>query len=280
MSKTTQKEAVYLAVTGFYGSKFSNGMTHTKEDKAKIVDILVEQFEAGNIEIKSAQENVRTYMIGLLNNHLRKDTRLNGGEKYVAKNPGSRAGQSNPQIAAQGMIGFQAQTNMLTKKGCLHGEGLPNRIQPHACPGRSVRCRQRSQSFAVGVADEHHGHGDEVSAAERRQGISPWSTVRIADVFRIIVENPELCSGVGHSLQLIHQQTLRPGAAQDQRSIAGQILRDGWIRGSQIFQGQPSGWFVRMRSGAGEARNRRPTHRHVPAINLHAQSVVWHGEDG
>jgi len=100
MSKTTQKEAVFQTVTSFYGDKFENGMSHNKEDKSAIVTSLVESFEAGNIEIKSEQENVRTYMIGLLNNHLRKDTRLNGGDKYVAKNPGSRAGQTDPEVKA------------------------------------------------------------------------------------------------------------------------------------------------------------------------------------
>lgn len=93
----SQKQAVFLAVTSYFGDKFENGIVPSKEDKSKIVDALVEQANVG-FEIKSEQENVRSYCIGLLNNHLRKDVRLNGGEKYVAKNPGSRAGQSDPQI--------------------------------------------------------------------------------------------------------------------------------------------------------------------------------------
>jgi len=99
MSKS-QKELVYEVVTKFYGQDFKNGMEHTKEAKSKITDMLVELADSGEFAIKNAQENVRTYVIGCLNNHLRKDTRLNGGEKYVAANPGSRAGQGDPSIKA------------------------------------------------------------------------------------------------------------------------------------------------------------------------------------
>lgn len=100
LTMSTQKDSVFAAVTSFYGNKFENGMSHTKEAKQAIVASLCESFEAGEITVKSEQENIKTYMIGLLNNHLRKDVRLNGGEKYVAKNPGSRAGQGDPEIKA------------------------------------------------------------------------------------------------------------------------------------------------------------------------------------
>jgi len=95
----SQKEAVFAAVTKFYGSKFENGMSHTKEDKSTIVDTLIEGVGT-EFEVKNEQENMRSYIIGLLNNHLRKDTRLNGGEKYAPKNPGSRAGQGDSEIKA------------------------------------------------------------------------------------------------------------------------------------------------------------------------------------
>lgn len=94
----SQKDAVFNTVTSFYGDQFENGMSHTKEAKSKMVDMLIESYERGEWEIKSAQSNLRSYVIGLLNNHLRKDVRLNGGEKYKAKNPGSRAGQGDPQV--------------------------------------------------------------------------------------------------------------------------------------------------------------------------------------
>jgi len=43
---------------------------------------------------------LRSYCSGLQSNWLRKDTRLNGGVKYVAKNPGSRAGSTDPKALA------------------------------------------------------------------------------------------------------------------------------------------------------------------------------------
>ena len=96
----SQKQAVFLAVTNFYGDKFKNGMTHTSEDKAKIIDSLIKSFENKEFGIKSEQANLKVYIRGLLNNHLTKDTRLNGGDKYVPANPGSRTGISNKQIKA------------------------------------------------------------------------------------------------------------------------------------------------------------------------------------
>jgi len=99
MSKS-QKEIVVETVQSFYGKDFKNGMKHSTDNKKKIVDQLIEKFEKGELTIKSEQENLRNYMVGLLNNHIRKAKELNGDVKYEAANPGSRAGQSNPAIKA------------------------------------------------------------------------------------------------------------------------------------------------------------------------------------
>ena len=102
----TQKEAVFQAVTKIIGSEFKEGMDcgawfkARPEAKAELQAAVLEAFNSGACEIKSAQENMNTYVQGLISNHLRKDIRINGGEKYVAANPGSRAGQSDPQIKA------------------------------------------------------------------------------------------------------------------------------------------------------------------------------------
>ena len=40
----------------------------------------------------------------MLSNWLRKDKRLNGNVQYVAKNPGSRAGSTDPQIKAMRVL--------------------------------------------------------------------------------------------------------------------------------------------------------------------------------
>ena len=93
-----QKETVFSTVVSFYGDKFENGMNHTKDNKGLIVDILLESYDNNEWEVKSSQENMRNYTVGLLNNHLRKDVRLNGGEKYKSKNPGSRTHQKDDQV--------------------------------------------------------------------------------------------------------------------------------------------------------------------------------------
>ena len=48
----------------------------------------------------STEEAMRGYTSGLVNNHLTKDVRLNGGEKYVPKNPGARTGSSDEILKA------------------------------------------------------------------------------------------------------------------------------------------------------------------------------------
>ena len=112
-----QKEMVFSTVISFYGDKFENGMTFTKEDKSKIVDNLLESFGKGEWEVKSPQENMRNYTVGLLNNHMRKDVRLNGGDKYTPKNPGSRTHQSDDQVKNMRLLlkGFNEGSPEYTK---------------------------------------------------------------------------------------------------------------------------------------------------------------------
>jgi hypothetical protein len=79
----------------------------TDEEKAFIREQLVSGFEAGEIGMSEAAKakyldgdgNLNSYVSGLLNNWLNKDPKLNGGVKYVAKNPGSRAGQSDKKLS-------------------------------------------------------------------------------------------------------------------------------------------------------------------------------------
>jgi len=60
---------------------------------------------AGEIELKEdarkkydTESKLRSYCDGLVSNWLRKDDRLNGGEKYEPKNPGSRAGSGDEVV--------------------------------------------------------------------------------------------------------------------------------------------------------------------------------------
>jgi hypothetical protein len=55
---------------------------------------------ASNKEKLNDHAKLGAYVSGLINNWFRKDTRLNGGTSYVAKNPGSRSGVSDPQVKA------------------------------------------------------------------------------------------------------------------------------------------------------------------------------------
>lgn len=103
---TSQKEAIFAAVVSVLeanGVSFTEGETIAKEmlDKnmrSSVLDSLVQSFEAGNIAVDKAQENIRSYFSGTVSNWLRKDTRLNGGVKHTIKNPGSRRGQQDSVI--------------------------------------------------------------------------------------------------------------------------------------------------------------------------------------
>ena len=110
MSQGKQKDAVFSAVTSVLGEagitvaegdNFANHLT--REFRAQVTNILVEGFARGTISLDKSFEDeaaLRTYCSGLTSNWLRKDPRLNGGVKYVAKNPGSRVGSTDPQLKA------------------------------------------------------------------------------------------------------------------------------------------------------------------------------------
>ncbi|NDC39921.1 MAG: hypothetical protein EBZ48_18135 [Proteobacteria bacterium] len=102
-----QKDAVYQAVSSIVGIEPGTPVSLDRDQKATVTSILVEGFKSGKItydgEVPEDKE-LRSYTSGLLNNWLRKDKRLNGGVAYVPKNPGSRAGSSDPQIKAMRLL--------------------------------------------------------------------------------------------------------------------------------------------------------------------------------
>jgi hypothetical protein len=110
MSAISQKEAVFSAVTsvlseaGIQVNESDNyNDSLTRELRASVTSILVEGFKSGTVALDKTfadDSELRTYCSGLTSNWLRKDKRLNGGTKYVAKNPGSRVGSSDPQLKA------------------------------------------------------------------------------------------------------------------------------------------------------------------------------------
>lgn len=111
-----QREAVYSATKSVLedaGINFDDGTNiddvMTKELRASIQMIVVEGFRAGNIEFKDTPANqeklsnepkLNSYVSGLVSNWFRKDKRFNGGQTYKPTNPGSRAGQGDPQLKA------------------------------------------------------------------------------------------------------------------------------------------------------------------------------------
>jgi len=102
-----QKEAVFQAVNGVlaeHGLSTEGNISSsiTKELRSQIVAVLVAGFQNNTIAISENfdRSKIETYASSLLSNWLRKDGRLNGGIKYVAKNPGSRAGSGDEQLKA------------------------------------------------------------------------------------------------------------------------------------------------------------------------------------
>jgi hypothetical protein len=103
----SQKESVYLAVCEVIGVDSFNGKAElTKEQTKNVVEIVTAAIADGGVEFSvgakakyQTTDLIRSYTRGMVNNWLRKDTRLNGGGKYVAKNPGSRAGAGDKQLA-------------------------------------------------------------------------------------------------------------------------------------------------------------------------------------
>jgi hypothetical protein len=103
MSFANQKEAVFsivLAVFSHFNVKFEPSKTNAREIvdgnasmKEQIIAGLVDCFQTKQAPLESPQEDLKKYCVGLLNNWLRRDTRLNGGIKYQGK-----VGNADPSI--------------------------------------------------------------------------------------------------------------------------------------------------------------------------------------
>jgi len=119
-STMTQKEAVYQAVTTILdenGIKFEDGNdvreVLTSELRAQVKEVLIQSFLAGMVAIDGQRDEkyIKSYVPGLITNHISKDKRLNGGDKYQAKNPGSRFGSSDDQLKALKALKTQLTMN-------------------------------------------------------------------------------------------------------------------------------------------------------------------------
>ncbi len=101
----TQKEGVYNAIASLKSFDDGDEVVLSKDEKATVVEMVCASFEANEVALSDnarakfdTPEKLRSYTSGMVNNWLRKDTRLNGGSKYVTKNPGSRAGSGDSVI--------------------------------------------------------------------------------------------------------------------------------------------------------------------------------------
>ena len=107
-----QSEAVHKATHSVLeeaGTPFEDGGQITeyinKELRSQVIDIVTAGIEAGDVDFSDAAKlkhntsaKVRSYTSGMVSNWHRKDKRFNGNTTYVAANPGSRTGMSDPEI--------------------------------------------------------------------------------------------------------------------------------------------------------------------------------------
>jgi hypothetical protein len=106
-----QKQAVRNAITSVSDYVLNSEAIASEylsdSQKAEIKQILFNGFKANEIACSESFKHkiaddsyLKRYVSGLLNNWLRKDLALNAGKPYEAKNPGSRANASDPQLKA------------------------------------------------------------------------------------------------------------------------------------------------------------------------------------
>lgn len=116
MAKLNQRESVYLStmnVLADAGINFDDGQSPTaqelvsKDMRKSICMMVTQSICSGETEFSSeatakhdTEAKVASYVSGLVNNWFRKDKRLNGGNKYETKAPGSRAGAGDEQLKA------------------------------------------------------------------------------------------------------------------------------------------------------------------------------------
>lgn len=103
----SQKESVFQAVTSIVDCTQDGVVVElTKEQRATVISLVTQSIMQNETELKAnarakyvTEADVKGYVSGMVSNWLRKDTRLNGGNKYEIKNPGSRAGQGDELLS-------------------------------------------------------------------------------------------------------------------------------------------------------------------------------------
>lgn len=99
----TQGELVFLAVRTVFTTNDAvpSTKTWTDDQLKRVHDRVLLGFQQGEVNKNSGGSDevaLKKYIPGLVNNWVRKDTRLNGGTKYVPLNPGSRTGTGDKKL--------------------------------------------------------------------------------------------------------------------------------------------------------------------------------------
>lgn len=98
----SQGEAVFQAVNEVLDGEISGTVSLSKAQLTEVYSKVMLAFQSGQtVHTKNPDEAaLRKYIPGLVNNWLRKDSRLNGGTKYQTKKPGSRSGSGDESVKA------------------------------------------------------------------------------------------------------------------------------------------------------------------------------------
>jgi hypothetical protein len=130
-----QKEAVYSAVLEVLGT-INGPVSLTKDQRKAVVSAIAGGMEAGTVELSAdakakfdTSKKIEGYVGGLVNNWLRKDTRLNGGTKFETKNPGSRGSSSDDQLKAMRVLRKQLEAAGSTDKISEVDAAIASRVE-------------------------------------------------------------------------------------------------------------------------------------------------------
>ena len=151
-----QNDAVFQAVCSVLDAQsFDSAVRLSKEQKNMVIEMVTDGILNGGVDFSTeakakhdTHDKVKSYTTGMVSNHLRKDKRLNGGEKYEIKNPGSRTGSSDAQLKALKVLRTQITdqdqiklideaidqriaeiTETSTKKIAINVEALPEHLR-------------------------------------------------------------------------------------------------------------------------------------------------------
>lgn len=99
----TQGELVFQAVSEVFGDvdRVPSTTEWTKEQLEAVHSRVLLGFINGDVTKQRGGVDeiaLRKYIPGLVNNWVRKDKRLNGGQAYIPKNPGSRSGSGDETL--------------------------------------------------------------------------------------------------------------------------------------------------------------------------------------